>query len=346
MTTPDSKPIIFIDTSFLKGVSWKDPDWQLLLEESKQANIQIVIPELVLKERCSQWRDEIIQKARRVKESIDTLIDTWDKSPTTGYSRLYENPHFIANISIESFEKDIDSKVSAYSSKLVSDNRLYVLSKQPHHTEGAFTRYFDWKPPFNNPLNSEKGVENREDAKTRTARKEHFPDAWILEAALDFSETTANFYVLCRDKRLNNSFKNELGIQTYDNAREVLDAIEQKDKEQTPSLQDIPEFKDSHENNSDGSLIQLFNLELFQRVLGYIYWLEGENAVSKDTLIERLKQKYGYTSEQIRSTADYLSHVSKVIEDTGNYYIAVDIKICKDAADEVLSDVLSLLDED
>ena len=36
----------------------------------------------------------------------------------------------------------------------------------------------------------------------------------------------------------------------------------------------------------------------------------------------------------------------KVIEDTGNYYIAVDIKMCKDAANEVLSDVLSLLDED
>jgi len=137
-----------------------------------------------------------------------------------------------------------------------------------------------------------------------------------------------------------------LDIQTFNQAEEVLDAIKQKNKEKTPSLQDIQELKTSYEKNFDGSLIQLFNLELFQRVLGYIYWLEGENAVSKDTLIERLKQKYGYTSEQIRSTADYLSHVSKVIEDTGNYYIAVDIKMCKDAANEVLSDVLSLLDEE
>ncbi|MEM9091148.1 MAG: hypothetical protein AAGC93_20685, partial [Cyanobacteria bacterium P01_F01_bin.53] len=70
-------PIVYVDTSCLRGLSLKNPDWQALLDISARGVLKIEISEVAFQERCSQWRDSLKADANNVRNAID-------KSDTSG----------------------------------------------------------------------------------------------------------------------------------------------------------------------------------------------------------------------------------------------------------------------
>jgi len=266
--TSDDKPIIFVDTTcFARGFKWDDEDWQILLNASKQGDLRIVVSEIVYRERQSQWCDDLVAPAYRVKEAIDKLTSVWNRNHVT---RNSSSPYLLAKIEIENFQKDVIAKVKGYAENLTSEHIIEIRHVQEHHTEEVLRKYFLWHGQFDSPHR------DRDDKEVRNKRKTHLLDAWIMEEALDLKVRGGTLYVLCHDKKLSETLKNN-DIRVFETPKDILSELRRNQEEdisvepdrRSPVLE--PEFAVTE------NLDNLFNTDLITKVLGYISGLFHSN---------------------------------------------------------------------
>lgn len=64
---------LLIDTSYLRAVSFSDPDFRKLPQRSKEDVLKIFIPHIVREERRTQFREVAYDKVRKLRQQFDGL---------------------------------------------------------------------------------------------------------------------------------------------------------------------------------------------------------------------------------------------------------------------------------
>ena len=277
--TLNDKPIIYVDTTCLRGLSFHDPDWQVLLEASKQRTLRIAISEVAFQERCSQWRDELKAKANIVKDAIDKLTAAWNNSPITRNSSINDNPYLIAEIKIFDFEKYIEDQVIDYANNFIKEYDIEIRKIQEHHTEEVLRKYFCWEEPFDSP------TKDRDTRDIREKRKKNIPDAWIIEEAIDLKASGRAIYVLCKDKKMIETFIKK-DIQVFETAEGISAKLNRKQQEEVLLVANQQNVEPRTEFSMTGNLASLFNTDLITKVLGnYSGWRFGKKWFPRNTCL-------------------------------------------------------------
>lgn len=320
-----SIPGIFIDTSFLRGESHKNPQLQEIFELSKNRKVDIYISKIALEEWRTQKAEELISEIRSATITIDRV---WSRNIV---AENFTNPNDRFSYPAEEVIKEESKKrVDTF----VKDNRINVLNCTKEHTDSVLEDYFECNPPFN-PNQS------------RENRRKDIPDAWIYQAAVDVYQDHDDFIVLCRDGNLSRVMSS-LGenVTVYENAKEILDHLEPeviKDKEPPEdSVADVPPATADDANHLLESLqlLRNENAELEVRILGFVKWFDP---VSKEDLHKQLVEK-GYQGNIIENTAQRLVNAG-VIRDTGHYYLPGNVEICEEAAHQIMNEILELVSQ-
>jgi len=339
MTPLDSPISIHIDTNCLKKFSSAKPGWQALLKMCKEGTVRMIVSEVALQEIRSQWRDPLQIKAAGLKSAIDKLSETWERNPATGNTRLKDSPHIVVEVDMENFEIDIEDTVDRHTTSLITENNIEIREIQQHHATAVLEKYCKWEPPFN------KDIGMREDPPTRKARKNNIPDAWIIEDAIDLHKAGERLYVLSGDKCMTNALQHH-GIEVFKTPEEIVLRIEETQRKGDPAEFENQNSPNAVESISPQTLATLVDTTLIQKVLGYAHWLSDDGVISKEKLVNTINQEYGYTIDKVKSTADYLSHVSGMLKDTGQYYIISNSQACENIGNEMIPEVLSLLNDE
>lgn len=254
-------PTIYVDTSCLRGLSLKNPDWQALLKISERGALKIEISEVAFQERCSNWRDSLKSDASNVKNAIDKSIDTWNKTPVTGESKLSDNPYFLVNIQLENFEEDVENKVCEHAGDFLSQHNIGVRSIREHHAKEVWRKYTNWEEPFYKP------TQDRSNKNVREKRKTHIPDAWIIEDAIALHKECEALYVLSKDEKMSQTLLST-GVKVFKEPGEIV--LELKKIQSEEGLTDVDKTDTSIEAKSDipQDLAALIDTRLIEQVLG------------------------------------------------------------------------------
>lgn len=317
------KKIVFIlvDTSFLRSVSFGDPDFRKLLEYSKNNVVQIFVPHIAWEERRTQFLEKACEKVGKV---------------TTAFSKLEteKTDNFILDgmsppaLNIWS-ETEINAQSIAVMDSFATANNIKIVPLSPDHVHRAWKRYFDIAPPFNA-------------TETRENRRKDIPDSWILETAIDLLTEYPKLRALCKDDKLSNAFKG-IKVPVLGTLQEVIDLIEITPT--SPTSQDqSPAGTGTAAVEGDKVLQTLLTdaLDSFKgietKVLGYVAYL---GQVPKEELFELLA-KAGISVEVAKNIAERLS-LANLIHDTGHYYLVRNKRAGDLAIPSVEDEIISLL---
>ncbi|WP_242147015.1 PIN domain-containing protein [Sphingomonas sp. BAUL-RG-20F-R05-02] len=170
-------PVIIFDTNVLRNTSWQSAPFRQLIEISASRKIQVYIPEIVLNERRTQWREDLIKAAAGVKKSLERYANdpllTDDQRAAYAATSAALPEHDYEQLCIDSFER------------YFRDARFEVFGLTVGQAEVAFSRYFAGAKPF-------KDVKARND----------IPDGFVFAAAAEIIAKVKSAYFLCKDNEL------------------------------------------------------------------------------------------------------------------------------------------------
>jgi hypothetical protein len=316
---------IFIDTSFLRGESHKNPQLQEIFELSKNRSVDIYISKIALEEWRTQKAEELVSQIRSAETAINRA---WSRNII---AENFPNPNDRFSYPAEEVIKEESKKrIDTF----INDNKINVLNCTKEHTDSVLEDYFECNAPFNPD-------------QQRENRRKDIPDAWIYQAAIDVYQDHDDFIVLCRDSNLS-SVLSSLGenVTVYENAKEVLghietDVIEEEKPPEISTIDVLPATADEANNLLDSlKLLRDKNIELEVRILGYINWFDP---VSKEDLYKLLAAK-GYHDSIVENTAQRLTHAG-IIRDTGHHYLPDNIDLCEEAAQQIMNEILEMVSQ-
>jgi hypothetical protein len=321
--------VIFMDTSFMRGVSHKNADYLSILNFCKANDIDVYISEISKEEWRTQKVKEFDDNLKPLKNALETL-----KHPSLLHE-IFPTP----TLTIPDRD-EIYKKSSRIIDNFLEQHNIKIAPIRFHHADKTWKAYFQGDAPF----------------KEIKARKD-IPDAWVYQAAIDIKEENknkTNFFILCRKENPNhNSGKKNLEPIAEDGElTKSLKKIGYKPKDYQEFAKEIASQESKEEaitvlsnNELDHTPSNIANLsdhnELQQRVLATVYLLSADAPVSKVNLIEFLKEFY--TPDEITATADYLAAVQKVLKKIGDGYVPKDKHLCKNAYDNRLPEILRIM---
>lgn len=331
---------ILVDTSFLRSVSFGDPDFRKLLEYSKNQVVKIFVPHIAWEERRTQFLEKACEKVGKVTAAFTRLeAEIADNFILNGMQPPELN---IWN------DSDINARSIAVMHSFATENDIQIVPLSPDHAHRAWKRYFDIAPPFN-------ATQERE------SRRKDIPDSWILETAIDLVREFPELYALCRDEKLSNALKS-IEVSVFATVQDVIDLIEKalptsttsgriKFRDQaiaaTVAVTDEGDKMAATVVVADDGEKMLEDLlseardsfkELDTKVLGYVAYL---GQVPKEELFGLLS-KVGISDDVAKNIAERLS-LANLIHDTGHYYLVRNKRAGDLAIPSVENEIISLL---
>ncbi|MET0155215.1 MAG: hypothetical protein ABW189_03810, partial [Rickettsiales bacterium] len=213
------------------------------------------------------------------------------------------------------------------------------------HISFTWEAYFSGDHPF-------KEKKNRKD----------IPDAWIFAAAKDAIEdeghkSIQNRFCICNDVTLRDALKG-LDFDSID-GKDLLSKLQEEKnnahKIKEPAIplveSSVPEERSGilevpKPDSLDYILSKAMNDDMravFIRLLGMTYWM---SAPVKEDVISSIAS-LGFNLDLIKSYGVILSHEPfSLITDTGNHYIAKDKKICKEAGERIMPEIVKMLEKE
>jgi predicted nucleic acid-binding protein len=317
---------LLLDTSYLCGVSFDDPDFRKLLQRSKDDELRIFVPHIVWEERRTQFFEIAYDKVRRVQNAWDGL--------NTGLANNFLLGDLIPPALTLWTKAEIEAQSRDVMSAFAKQHNIEILPLASDHAERAWRRYFDVGLPFN------------PDVKRETRRKD-IPDSWIFEASIDLKSKYPNLLALCRDGPLSGALRS-IDIRVFEKTQEVLEEID-AGRVRKPALEAFKTKDAAMPGATQPDLrltvalteaqAQFKNLDT--KLLGYVAYL---GSPSKDQLFSLLERS-GVSLESAKNVAERLA-IAKVITDTGNHYLAGNKESGELAAALVEAEIIRLLENE
>jgi hypothetical protein len=323
---------LFLDTSYLRAVGFKSPDFQKVLKHAQAKRLQVLVPHVAWEEWRTQLLEEPLKMVRDLRAAYEKLV-----SKMAG-------DHFLNGLERPVLVLWPDNEVDGHSKKsmqvFAANNGIEVVKMDVDHAERAWGRYFTVAPPFNS-------------VESRVNRRKDIPDSWILEAAIDLKAQYPNLRALCCDEALSDAL-NVYEIETHygspvmagEITRTFLEQLEADLVPPAPAVQDIPaEPGTPIEPPKEPELAVVLAeaqrefKDLEVRVLGFVTYLETP---TKEQLF-RLLERSGVPVEMARNVAERLVF-AKLIVDTGNHYLPGDKQAGERAVALVEPEIIKLLE--
>lgn len=336
--------VVYVDTSYLTYMpAAEKADWNRLVEHAKacvgnldtKPRLEIHISEIVLGEYRGKMIDELRAKIDQTKTKIDQLHAEWQRN-TIAKELDYPFPR---DRDIFPKENEIKSKADLIIKKLL-DSGVIKIDMQDHHKDMVWENYFNWDPPFNTS-----SIVERADKMVREKRRTHFPDAWILESAIDAKHNGHKMLCLCKDSNLFAALEFH-GHRAFGGSKDVLDvlfSLEPTDTALTES--DEEEIGVDDQSPLDSLLSKAPNnnvKNIYLRLLGFVVPLKTP---THDSLIDAVVSK-GFDRKITAACGVILSDKSKpYINDTGSHYIVGNVKVCTAAADRLTQEIIDMLEQ-
>lgn len=318
---------LFIDTSYLKSVGFRDPDFQQLLQRSQQNVLKIFVSHIAWEERRTQLLEDAQSMVKKYRQDFEALNASLPHRFLLGGL----NPPTLNMWT----PAEIEARSKEFMTQFAANNKIEVVPISPHHADRTWERYFQTGLPSTFGGDQKK---NRDD----------IPDLWIFEAAIDKKNLHPGLAALCHDKKLSDSLKT-IDIRVFEKTRELIDEIESalspkpvKGRDnvsmaiQETATVAIPETELDHV--LAGAREQFKDLD--SKILGCVGYL---GAPSKDQLFTLLA-KFGISVEIAKNVTDRLV-LAGVIMDTGNHYLSRNRVASDLAADTIELEIINLLDE-
>lgn len=312
------RPVLFVDTSSLRGAGFNHPDLQKLLLRSKEGTVRTVVSAIAWEEWRTQMLAQECDAVREIRSRFDKLHGRLSSSHI--FRRLTPPALVLwAEAEIEAASKEA---LDAYA----SENKIEVVGIGSDHGDRAWKRYFaiNPEPPFN-------------PATDRETRRKDIPDSWILEAAIDLVAAGNEVLALCHDDKLRAALVAN-GAKGFKQPADVLNELEK-----SPSAEVATERRQGETQPTDlvsAALSQAHERfrDLDRTVLGFVAALDAPTKQELFTMLQRV----GVAVESARNVAERLV-LAGVLKDTGNHYILADLSLAASAASRVEADVIALL---
>jgi PIN domain len=195
---------VVIDTSVLRQAHFQHPDFKRLLRLSQKGVIKIYIPHIVLEEERTNRLQSLIESIDKIQSNLQRLTDGGSLMLVQGL------PAPIVEIWTK---EEVSRNSRAVFEKFLSDNKIELIATTHLQAESVLRRYFDTLPPFD-PAQQ-----------PRTKRREHIPDAWILEAALEVKSRKGRHCALVEDGRLKAALSDEK-FEVFSDVNSLIDEVE------------------------------------------------------------------------------------------------------------------------
>jgi predicted nucleic acid-binding protein len=292
---------VVIDTSVLRQAHFQHPDFKRLLRFSQRGLIKIYIPYIVLEEERTHRMESLVESMDKIQATVQRLTDGGSAMLVQGL------PAPIVEIWTR---QDVERNSRLVYEKFLSDNKIELIATTHHQAESVLRRYFGTQPPFD-PTQQ-----------PRTKRREHIPDAWILEAALEVKRRKGRHCALVADGRLRAALAGEK-FEVFSDIDSLIEEIERGTATaplQQEATETVPVPLDQ--------LRAPFN-ELDMIVLGIN---EALNSPDKERLFSIL-ESVGINRELAEHEARTLT-LLKVLTDTGTHLIPTKRAMAMQAAGE------------
>lgn len=301
---------VILETNFLFKHPFDDPQFQRLLQLSKEKQIELFASHIVWEERRTQIVDHICQNLDRARDAIakaesGSLTFVTDGLPL--HPGLWDRT-------------DIERRSREGMNAIAVQYNIGILPASPEHGTRAWQRYFAGEAPF-------RSVKFRGD----------IPDSWILEAAIDLAAEGGNLYALCgelKDRLLGDAL-GKAGYIVIEGLQELLDRIEiDLAGAETKPIEAPPQSAASKPQ-------EIAFQDVEEQVLGFATYFRGPG---KERLFELLASA-GVPREQAEGAASRLV-VQGRLTDTGNHFLPIDGPAADAAAQKVQPLVIGLLADD
>lgn len=237
----------------------------------------------------------------------------------------------------------LDAKVAKWFSQFKEKYNFIVVDFTKDHVSRTLHKYFNRQKPFDifstasqeteiEESNTTANTKQKKDASTE--RRKNIPDALIIEAAIDLKDQGHNIVVLGADKK----FCETLEHHKIEFVKTLEDALARV------SIPSSSVHYSGIDSEPSASAKLTDHNELHQKVLAVVHLLSANNPVQKESLIKFL-EKFGYATNKIIATADYLTVVLEVLRKIGDGYIPRDKKLCKEAFDAILPEFARVMSE-
>jgi hypothetical protein len=321
-----------VDTCKLDELLSKDVNCESLIRSCKEGKIQIIICETVYNEYCYGRNTGLIRDANCIKSAIQRFKNSWENSPHLTEYRIEDSFFNLPEIKVDFLKEELNK----YSTKHCTDllQHITVLPHDPEHAKRVWQKYFNWNPPFNVLHEDSKPKEQSK------KRRQHIPDAWIIETAIDLKNKNCNFIVYVEEDH----FCRALESHGIDFAKTAEDANNKIHAYLNPSI-DIDSPQETGTAEIDNDNIPPNNITpLTKRVLAAVHLFSPIHPASKTEIISLLK-KFEHPENKINATLIYLTEVYETIKHLGDGYIPRDKERCKEAFDAMLPEFTRVMSE-
>lgn len=298
---------VFLDTSYIRKVGFRNPDFQKLIANSKSNLLRLFVSHVAWEERRTQYLEKATSQVLTLGREFEKL-----QQGRSDNFILQGLPPPVMNLWNKT---ELDARSHEVMAAFARDNHITIVPLGGDHAERAWRRYFETSPPFN------PDVPKRED------RRKDIPDSWILEAAIDVKREHSSLIALCDDKRFADALVQVLGIPVFNTAQDALDHID--GAAQPPRVIKSVKTRDAayappkeRQVHPDGELAAALTVAETQfrtvgtKVIGLVSHL---GTPTKDQLYAILEQS-GIPIAVTKSVAEQLA-LGKTIVDTGHHYI-------------------------
>jgi hypothetical protein len=315
---------LFVDTSSLRQIGFRHPDFQKLLLRSRDKSLRIAVSHIAWEEWRTQLLEKACEKARNVRTSFEALTTALPSNRILGRLR----PPALALWEDAEIEAASKEEMAQYA----AEHQIDIIPIGIEHGDRVWRRYFNVKvePPFN------------PNVKDRENRRKDIPDNWIFEVAADLITQDPALAALCDDANLSAALAN-IGVRVFQKPQQVVAELErQSDQGATSPAQSEVGAPAQPDGALAATLAQ--SLDPFRsherRVLGFVAYFDTP---SKDQLFELLSRS-GMPPQIARNAAERLA-IAGVIQDTGHHYLITDKRLAPAAASVVEDDIITLLAE-
>jgi hypothetical protein len=339
MEESGDKFVVFVDTSYLMRTYGSEKgDWNRLLQHAKlcignlnvRPRLEIQISEIALREYRGKLIDELLAEIEGTARKINDLQEKWCNNIAVKALDWSFSRDFFPK------RNDVVSKVDQSIQELL-DSGIRRIDMQGHHGDAVWENYFNWGPPFGSQSISERV------GKSRKRRRDHIPDAWILQVAVDAKNNGQEMLCLCDDGNLSDALK-AIDHKVFKNAKDILDLLFPRPVSPPSEVSNDGEMEADDPTPLDSLLTKAPNdtvKDIFLRLLGFVVPL---NTPTHASLIDAVATK-GFDRKLIEACAVILSDKSRpYIKDTGSHYIVGDSEICTAAADRLTQEIIEMLE--
>lgn len=321
MDNPVKKAIV-IDTCFLRSYNHRNPELEKLWRKARNKSLEIFIPHVALEEWRTQKVTDLIDVIRQAKK---TIHDGWRSNLI---AEDIANPN---DFDLYPADDVIIAKSKKRIDRFLKENNIQKIELSAEQAQRTWDRYFECRAPFNAN-------------KAREDRRKDIPDAFILEAAIDFRSSHEVHCLLSEtpDGRLLAALEAE-GLRVHRGLKDLLNYFDSLAI--APAGGGAPAIVDGIASPSkvadvDAALRTLDEAErmLQTRVLGYVSWFAP---IAKSQLSDLLESK-GHAQQAINNVAQRFV-INGLILDTGNHFLPGDPAVCEAAAKSVISEITEII---